>query len=96
MNLNKKTTEGCEAFNNLYPIGTPLILKDDFGNEIIRKLKSKAWIVGNNSVIALFEGLIGGYDITRVKQRMRMKNNISLGISYLVPADANGNELIMK
>ena len=85
----KKLIEAVEAFNKLYPIGTELIVVDDFGVEHKRKLLSEAWIIGNHSAIAKFEGLSGGYDITRVRMKMKYKTN-DLGMSYLVPADANG------
>tara|TARA_R110001592_G_scaffold268269_3_gene534553 strand:- start:53937 stop:54209 length:273 start_codon:yes stop_codon:yes gene_type:complete len=87
--MNKKLIEAVQAFNKLYPIGTQLILVDDMGIEHKRKLVSKAWIVGSHSAIAKFEGLSGGYDIKRVKQVLKYKTN-DLGMSYLVPADANG------
>lgn len=88
-NPSKKITEATEAFNKLYPIGTYLIVVDDFGVEHKRKLLSEAWIVGNDMIVAKFEGLTGGYDIKRVKHKMTYKAN-SLGMSCLVPADANG------
>lgn len=84
----KKLIEGVKAFNKLYPIGTELIVLDDFGVEHKRKLLSKAWIIGNHSAIAKFEGISGGYDINRVKQKMMYKTN-DFGMCYLVPADAN-------
>lgn len=87
--ITKKLIEAVEAFNQLYPIGTELIVVDDFGVEHKRKLLSEAWIIGNHSAIAKFEGLSGGYDITRVRMKMKYKTN-DLGMSYLVPADANG------
>ena len=86
----KKLIEAVEAFNKLYPIGTELIVANDFGVETKRKLLSEACIIGNHSAIANFEGLSGGYNIFRVKMKMKYKHNRGLGISYLVPADANG------
>jgi hypothetical protein len=85
----KKLIEAVEAFNKLYPIGTELIVADDFGVETKRTLLSEAWIIGNHSAIAKFEGLSGGYNIFRVKQVFKYKSS-GLGFSYLVPADANG------
>jgi hypothetical protein len=89
---SKKLTEAVKAFNKLYPIGTLMILVDDMGVEHKRKLVSEAWIIGNHSAIAKFEGLSGGYNINRVKQTLTNKTN-DLGMSYLVPADANGAAL---
>lgn len=87
---SKILIEAVEAFNKLYPIGTELIVVDDFGIEHKRKLLSEAWIIGNHSALAKFEGLNGGYDIQRVKHKIIYKKNDYLGIRYLVPADANG------
>lgn len=86
---SKKLKEAVDAFNTLYPVGTDLIVVDDFGECHIRKLLSPAWIIGNHSALAKFEGTSGGYDIKRVKHKMRYKSN-DLGIAYLVPCDANG------
>ena len=78
-----------EAFNKLYPIGTELIVADDFGVETKRTLLSEAWIIGNHSAIAKFSGISGGYNIMRVRMKMTYKTN-DFGMTYLVPADANG------
>lgn len=85
----KELIETADAFNRLYPVGTILIVVDDFGKEHKRKLLSPAWVIGYHSVVAKFEGLSGGYDIRRVKHVMTYKNS-GLGFSYLVPADGNG------
>ena len=90
--MNKNLQEAADAFNRLYPVGTPIILINDFGEETIRKVESKAWVIGDHSVIALFEGITGGYNINRVKVNMVNKTN-SAGLSYLVPGDAYGNPL---
>lgn len=87
--LTKKLIEAVEAFNKIYPIGTELIVVDDFGIEHKRKLLSEAWVIGDHSAIAKFEGISGGYNILRVKHRMKYKFN-DFGMSYMVPADANG------
>ena len=39
---SKKLIEAVEAFNKLYPIGTELIVVDDFGVETKRTLLSEA------------------------------------------------------
>jgi hypothetical protein len=49
---SKKLIEAVEAFNKLYPIGTELIVADDFGVETKRTLLSEAWIIGNHSAKA--------------------------------------------
>lgn len=85
----KKTKKAAEAFNELYKIGTELIVIDDFGIVNVRKLESKAWIVGDNQIIAKFSGISGGYDIKRVLHKMKYKFN-DLGMTYLVPCDAHG------
>jgi hypothetical protein len=57
---SKKLIEAVEAFNKLYPIGTELIVADDFGVETKRTLLSEAWIIGNHSAIAKFSVTSGG------------------------------------
>lgn len=90
---SKKLTDRVNAFNRLYPVGTVLSVIDDNGIAHNRKLLSPAWIIGNHSAIALFEGISGGYDITRVQHKMRHKTNEFFGLSYNVPCDANGEFL---
>lgn len=75
MKTSKNFKEAVEAFNKLYKIGTELIVVDDFGVEHVRTLQSEAWIVGNNQALARFEGISGGYDIKRVKHKMKRKSN---------------------
>lgn len=87
--IEKMLIEAVESFNMLYPIGTELIVVDDFGKETKRTLLSKAWIISSQSAVAKFSGLPGGYDIFRVKMKLKFKHNHDLGISYLVPVDAN-------
>ena len=89
MKTSKKFEEAVKEFNQLYKIGTELIVVDDFGEEHIRELQSLAWIVGNNQALARFSGISGGYSIKRVKHKFTRKRNV-LGMSYLVPCDANG------
>jgi hypothetical protein len=84
--------EACSSFNKLYQVGTTLSVKDDFGVEHKRKLLSEAWILGGHSIVAKFEGISGCYNITRVVQKMVLKQN-DLGMSYNVPADANNNPI---
>jgi len=85
--------EVVDAFNDLYPVGTELIVVDDLGKKKVRKLKSKAWVVGKDEVVALFEGVSGGYSIKRIQHVQTYKMNFELGVSYLVPADAHGTPM---
>jgi hypothetical protein len=85
-----KNQDVVSAFNSLYKVGTPLVIKRDDGSEEVRKLTSQAWAVAGCSVVAKFEGISGGYDVSRVKQLMTSKTN-KLGMSYYVPCDANGD-----
>ncbi|NQY31333.1 MAG: hypothetical protein HRT69_17945 [Flavobacteriaceae bacterium] len=91
--MKNKIKEAVEVFNDLYPVGTELIVKDDFGKKHIRKLKSQAWIVGRNKIVASFEGISGGYCIERIQHVQAYKLNFDMGITYLVPADASGTPM---
>jgi hypothetical protein len=88
----KKLFEIVEAFNELYPIGTELLVVEDFQFPTKRKLLSQAIIQANNSVVAKFEGVKGYLDIKKVQHQMTYKSN-PLGMNYMVPCDANGKEL---
>ena len=54
-----------EEFNNLYPIGTPVIYTDDFGGKHQTITRSPAWDLCGTPVVKL-DGKTGGYDIERI------------------------------
>lgn len=55
------------AFNQQYPLGTPVIVTDDFGYEHQSTVESVAWTLGRHSNVVKVKGFSGGYDIDRVK-----------------------------
>ncbi len=55
-----------EEFNEWYPIGTPVILTKDNGEEIPTNTRSMAWdLCGTPAVMV--SGISGGYDLGRIK-----------------------------
>ncbi len=56
----------AEDFNDWYPVGTPVILSDDFGEDHQTVTRSAAWEVGGTPVV-MVTGRSGGYDLGRIK-----------------------------
>ena len=54
-----------EEFNEWYPIGTLVLLTNDLGDKSVTRVRSIAWNLCG-TVVAKFEGITGGYDISRV------------------------------
>lgn len=62
----------AQEFSEKYPVGTPVIYTDDFGNEIEATIASEAWVIGGGDVVVKIEGKTGGYDIERIKPAVRV------------------------
>ena len=53
-------------FNEWYPVGTAVILTDDFGKEHHTSTRSIAWELCGTPVVSVL-GRSGGYDLDRIK-----------------------------
>jgi hypothetical protein len=54
------------TFNKACPIGTPVTVTKDLGEQIETVTRSEAWIIGGHSGVVLLKGISGGYLIDRV------------------------------
>jgi len=67
------------AFNDLNPIGTPVIKIDDMGNHIETKTRSEAWVLGHGQAVVSVEGPHGGaMNLERIisgSRNVELKNN---------------------
>ena len=52
-----------EDFNVKYPVGTRVLLKKDFGEEVETKVQHAAYILSGHTPVAFFEGISGCYSI---------------------------------
>lgn len=52
-----------DDFNAKYPVGTPVLLKKDFGDEVKTTVRHAAYILSGHSAVAFFEGVSGCYCI---------------------------------
>ena len=66
MNLFKVSEELVVDWNKLYPVGTPVVLTDDFGKKHKTKTRSIAWVAGTQAIVSV-EGRTGGYSLYRIK-----------------------------
>lgn len=55
-----------DAWNSQHPPGTPVILIQDDGGQVISKTRSIAWILGHGEAVVSYEGRSGGYALSRV------------------------------
>ena len=56
----------ADAFNELTPIGTDVILINDMGERETTKTRSIAWILGHGEPVVSVEGRSGGYILSRI------------------------------
>lgn len=57
----------AQEFNEYYPVGTAVILTDDFGEEHQVNTRSIAWELGHGDSVVSVTGRSGGYDLERIK-----------------------------
>jgi hypothetical protein len=61
-----KLQKECDDFNAKYPLGSPVMLKEDFVDEpTSTSVTSRAFIMCG-SAVAFFAGISGSYDISSV------------------------------
>lgn len=67
----------CDAFNRAHPIGTPVTLTFDLGNELEEtvetKTRSAAQILGGHTAVIWVEGYAGCYELDRVQPLLSKK-----------------------
>ena len=54
-------------WNELYPVGTAVILTDDLSKEHHTNTRSIAWELGHGAPVVKVTGRTGGYDLDRIK-----------------------------
>ena len=63
----KKLQAACDAFNKKYPVGTKVLLKKDFVEELFPTIvRHEAYVLSGHSAVAFFTGVSGSYLIDRV------------------------------
>ena len=55
-----------KAWNSQHPSGTPVIVIQDDGSQVISKTRSIAWMLGHGEAVVSYEGQSGGYALSRV------------------------------
>lgn len=67
-------TSKADAFNNQYPVGTLVTLKDDSGKFVETETRTPAWVLGSGVAVVSVVGIAGGYLLDRI-------NPISQGLT---------------
>jgi len=55
-----------EAWNYQHPVGTPVIVIQDDGSQVVSRTSSIAWLLGHGEAVVSYEGKSGGYQLWRV------------------------------
>ncbi len=55
------------VWNSTVPVGTDVVLTDDFGEEEQTKTRSPAWLLGHGQPSVMVEGRSGGYLLYRIR-----------------------------
>lgn len=62
--MSKHTSE---TWNDNYPVGTEVILTNDFGEDIETQTRSIAWDLGHGEPVVSVKGKSGGYALERIR-----------------------------
>lgn len=62
----KKQNEQVMAWNEKYPVGTPVTVRHDDGTLSETRTCSQAWLLGGHSAVILVDGIAGGYALHRI------------------------------
>lgn len=65
----RNAQRAADRFNEEHPVGTPVLLTLDSGEEIKTHTRSAAWVVGGHSAMVMVIGKSGGWQINRVRRR---------------------------
>jgi len=60
--------KAAAAWNAAHPLGTAVILTDDFGQEHLAHTRSEAWVVSGDTAVVAVEGRAGGYLLDRIRE----------------------------
>lgn len=66
MKSTAKLQKQCDAWNKKYPVGTPVVLLKDGGENISTVTRSQAEILSGHSAVIWLEGVSGCYLLERV------------------------------
>lgn len=64
-----------DDFNEWYQVGQPVTVTLDNGREMQTSTRSIAWDLGDGTPVIKLHGVIGGYDLSRVKILETHKTN---------------------
>lgn len=65
----KRSRVQVAKWNAAHPVGTEVILTDDFGKKHATKTRSEAWVLLSGDAIINVEDRSGGYLLERIKAK---------------------------
>ena len=60
-------SDDAARWNETHPIGTRVVLTDDFGARHETETRSVAWLLGDGSPVVKVRGWPGGYALERIR-----------------------------
>jgi len=63
----KSIDKVVREFNEMIPVGSPVILIEDDGSQTATWTRSEAWELGSGTPVVKVEGRTGGYLLSRIK-----------------------------
>jgi len=63
----KQLQAAVDKFNTEFPVGTDVIVTQDSGDDVASRVRYPASILGGHTAVGWFDGIVGCYDITRVR-----------------------------
>lgn len=65
--MMRSPQETVDWWNEHMPLGTSVILVNDFGAEYLTVTRSEAWLLGDNTPVVKVVGRLGGYSLMRIR-----------------------------
>lgn len=63
----KALAKEVEDFNLHVPVGSPVVVTKDMGEQVETRTRSEAWVMGGHTAMVMVDGIPGGYLLSRVK-----------------------------
>jgi hypothetical protein len=72
MKSSAKLQKQCDAWNKKYPVGTPVVLQKDGGENLSTVTRSEAEVLSGHTPVIWLKGVSGCYLLDRVTPDQRL------------------------
>ncbi len=77
--MSKKLQAQCDRWNKKHPVGTPVVLLKDGGQNVSTVTRSEAEVLSGHSAVIWLDGVSGCYLLDRVTPDPRATNHTTTG-----------------